>query len=136
MTVSVRIVSGPLALSDPEWKLIQEACERSNGRHTPQSINQEWLEGRIRVFRIFRDGEPVGLVVSDINFYPTGQQWLNIRMGVGQDKDAFLASVPWFEELARTMSLNGVESTARTGWAREFKKLGYSHSHSFLEKRL
>ncbi len=110
--------------------LLVEAVERSNGRQTFQTLVTELVTTKATLWV-----RKNSLIVTQLLIYPTGAKWLSVRIGCG-NMNTLKAMIGKIEEYAKSRGYDGLESTARPGWARVGKALGYKTSHLFIEKEL
>lgn len=128
------LVSDPIGELEKSEKCrdwVTEAVKRSNGRQTFLTVAEELAQGRAQLW-IVKDDEPQGLLMTDLQRYPTGALWLNVRMGTGS-MEAMEAGIEAVKLHAQTEGLAGVEGIARPGWARIGKRHGFLETHRFLE---
>lgn len=113
-----------------DW--IAGAVKRSNGRQSFLSVATELAEGRAQLWVCDGEDGPDGVLLTDLQRYPTGALWLNVRMGAGT-MTAMRTAIEVLKEEARQRGCDGIEGVARVGWSRIGKTHGFKETHRFLE---
>ena len=104
---------------------IDKAAEYTYGRYTTSNIYDLVKEGDYELWVAF-NGEIKGAVVTSVTTYPQ-RKLLCMQFCGGEDlkewKDPMLALLKRF---AKDIGCDGIESTARPGWAKIFQEDGYT----------
>lgn len=104
---------------------IDDALDYTYGRYEAQDILDQLLEGSHLLWIAFDVDKIRGVVVTHFMYYPR-KKYLACPIVAGEDFDTW--KEPMLEILQRWASDNeceGLEATARLGWARKFKNDGY-----------
>ena len=131
----MRLASDPIAELEQSQRLrdwVVGAVKRSNGRQTFVTVLRELVEGRAQLWVCDGEDGPRGVLMTDLQRYPTGALWLNVRMGAGT-MEAMEAAISKLKDAAVERGCVGVEGIARVGWSRIGKKHGFRETHRFLE---
>jgi hypothetical protein len=104
---------------------IANALEYTYGRYEPEDILKDLLAGTHLLWIAFDDARIKGAVITHILQYPR-KRFLGCPVVTGDDfaawKDPMLSLLQRF---ASDNKCDGLEATARLGWARIFKGDGY-----------
>ncbi len=95
------------------------------GRYEPEDVLELLVAGSHLMWVVIEDKEITGVVITTFLQYPRAK-YLSCPFVMGQDFDKWKA--PMLETLRKWAADNdcdGIESTARLGWARKFKDDGY-----------
>ena len=113
-----------------------EAIERrSKGREAVASIRSDLERQNAQLWLWWRH-ELKALAVTEIKQFP-GALVCRIRIVTGSDRDLWLADgMARIEEWAASIGCHQVETSARLGWDRDLKGLGYRKSHILCTKDL
>ena len=105
---------------------IQKAAEYTYGRFTAGNIYDLVAEGDYQLWVAFEDDSIKGAVVTNVVTYPQ-RKLLCMQFCGGEGlvdwKDPMLALLRRF---AKDVGCDGIESTARPGWAKIFKNDGFA----------
>jgi hypothetical protein len=95
------------------------------GRYEPEDVLEMLVDGTHMMWMAFQGQEIRGVVISTFQEYPRAK-YLSCPFVMGEDfdswKDPMLATL---RKWASENDCDGIESTARIGWARKFKDDGY-----------
>jgi hypothetical protein len=119
----------PTQFIDTCWAQIEPFMERAAkytyGRYTSDDIYDSVVEHNYQLWVAFDETGIKGAVVTNIGIYPK-RKLLTMAFCGGQDlkewKDPMLSLLQRF---AKDMGCDGIESTARAGWAKVFSNDGY-----------
>jgi len=119
----------PTQFIDTCWAQIEPFMERAAkytyGRYTSDDIYDSVVEHNYQLWVAFDETGIKGAVVTNIGIYPK-RKLLTMAFCGGQDlkewKDPMLSLLQRF---AKDMGCDGIESTARAGWAKIFSNDGY-----------
>jgi hypothetical protein len=104
---------------------VADALAYTYGRYEPEDTLDELLAGTHQLWIAFEDGDINGAVISHILQYPR-KRFLGCPIVTGDEFSTWKA--PMLDILQRFAADNdceGLEATARLGWARVFKDDGY-----------
>jgi hypothetical protein len=105
---------------------IQKAAEYTYGRFTAGNIYDLVVDGDYQLWIAFNGSDIKGAVVTNVVTYPQ-RKLLCMQFCGGEDlvnwKDPMLALLRRF---AKDVGCDGIESTARPGWAKIFQNDGFS----------
>jgi hypothetical protein len=105
---------------------IQKAAEYTYGRFTAGNIYDLVAEGDYQLWVAMNHQSIIGAVVTSVVTYPQ-RKLLCMQFCGGEDlkdwKDPMLALLRRF---AKDVGCDGIESTARPGWAKIFKNDGFA----------
>ena len=126
--IEVSIV--PVECVDACWDKIEgfigKAAKYTYGRYTTANIHDLVLDGDYQLWVAFDDGIFKGAVVTNIVTYPQ-RKLLCMQFCGGEElkdwKDPMLSILRRF---AKDLGCDGIESTARPGWAKIFQNDGYA----------
>jgi hypothetical protein len=104
---------------------MERAAKYTYGRYTSDDIYDSVVEHNYQLWVAFDETGIKGAVVTNIGIYPK-RKLLTMAFCGGQDlkewKDPMLSLLQRF---AKDMGCDGIESTARAGWAKIFSNDGY-----------
>lgn len=107
---------------------MDDVCVHTHGRYEASDILSELLRGASHLWIAFEGGESqrvVGAVVTSFINYPRAK-YLNCPFVTGDDFPSWKAPMlALLQRFARDNDCEGLESTARLGWARVFRDDGY-----------
>ncbi len=104
---------------------VAAALEYTYGRYEPEDTLQELLAGTHLLWIAFEDQRIKGAVVSHILQYPR-KRFLGCPIVTGEEFSTWKTPMlDMLQRFARDNNCEGIEATARLGWARVFKDDGY-----------
>lgn len=104
---------------------IDAACKYTHGRFEAEDVLDQILDGSHILWIAFEGTNIRGAVVTNMLYYPR-KKFLGCPFVTGDDFASW--KMPMLNTLQRWATENGcegLESTARLGWARVFKEDGY-----------
>jgi hypothetical protein len=105
---------------------IEKAAEYTYGRFTASNIYDLVVDGDYQLWVAFNGSDIKGVVVTNVVTYPQ-RKLLCMQFCGGEDlinwKDPMLALLRRF---AKDVGCDGIESTARPGWAKIFQNDGFA----------
>ena len=104
---------------------IAAACKYTRGRFEAEDVLDQILDGDHILWIAFEDQNIKGAVVTNIMYYPRSK-WVGCPFVTGDDFASWkYPMLRTLQRWARDNGCEGLESTARLGWARVFKEDGY-----------
>ena len=104
---------------------VADALAYTYGRYEPEDTLDELLAGTHQLWIAFEDGDINGAVISHILQYPR-KRFLGCPIVTGDEFSAWKAPMlNILQRFAADNDCDGLEATARLGWARVFKDDGY-----------
>jgi hypothetical protein len=106
-------------------RFIDKAAEYTYGRYTTSNIYDLVKDGDYQLWVAFDDGVFKAAVVTSVIAYPQ-KKMLSMQFCGGEDIHAWLKPmISLLKRFAKDVGCEGLESTARRGWAKMFKHDGY-----------
>lgn len=115
---------------------VQQACLRSNGRHTSDNILRALLERRMQLWVFWNhvEQEIKGFCITEILTFETGLKVVSGVICTGRDRAEWTAHRKTIEDWGREKGCSAIHIWARRGWERELPD--YKLTHVILEKQL
>lgn len=123
----------PADMIDTCWAqvepLLAKACKFTYGRYATQDIYEMVDEGLMQLWVAFEAGEEgtiiKGAVVTQLMTYPRSKFLSLVLCGGEGFREWRTPIMELFRNFARDMACDGIEATARRGWAKLLKDEGY-----------
>lgn len=109
---------------------IQDACDRMNGRHSPDTIKQLIKQQNAQLWLI-HSNKIEATIVTEIIIYPLKKYCRIILIG-GREVQDWAHLVVFLERWAKSKGCDGIEAIARKGWLKIDEN--YKQSHIFIER--
>lgn len=123
----------PADMIDTCWEQVEpflaKACKFTYGRYTTQDVYEMVDEGLLHLWVAFQVGEEgtviKGAVVTQLMAYPRSK-YLSLMLCGGEGiKDWQTPMLDLLRKFARDTACDGIEATARRGWAKLLDSEGY-----------
>lgn len=105
---------------------LQKAIDYGQGEFTLDDVRELLARGAMQLYEL-SDGT---LTVTEIVRYPRKKR-LRLVLAAGHITEE---NIDFFERLAKSYGLDGLEGFGRRGWERALKKQGYVHAYSVIVK--
>ena len=119
----------PTQYIDTCWDKVEPYLERAAhytyGRYTVDDIKECITQYDHQLWVAFEDKEIKGAVVTTFTFYPKRKNLVMVFCGGVELKTWKAPMLETLQRFARDTDCDGIEATARRGWAKIFKDDGY-----------
>lgn len=113
--------------------LVEKACQRSNGKLSPEWVFGRVANGLMQLWLGTKDGKIAVLVLTEITQYDATRA-LSIVAVTGKDRDGWIEHVETLKAYAKSIGCKTLEAWARPGWERILKD--WKKTHVLLEIEL
>jgi hypothetical protein len=136
-SIAVLAVLHPGEIGNYETRIrpfLDDACEETNGRFTADIIIDLARKGLWQIWTVTKAGQLVFVGGTEIRIFHTGLKVLEIRFGVGKDRQAWQHHLDSVLNWAKAAGCLRATGAFRIGWRRVLP--GWLHTHEFLERAL
>jgi hypothetical protein len=125
----IQVSMVPREFVDSCWEQIEpymeKAAKYTYGRYTCDDIYDSIKEHDYQLWVAFKDSKIKGAVVTNIGVYPKRKLLTMAFCGGVELKEWKDPMLKLLQKFAKDMGCDGIESTARLGWAKVFQNDGY-----------
>ena len=113
---------------------VEQACEHSY-YDKPEDVYLALEKGTAQLWLVSKDGEIEAVCVTQVQFNAKGAA-CSIWICTGHDRQDWQHHLSELEIWAKHEGCNLMRHTARPGWERVLKPMGYAKTHVLLEKEI